>query len=284
MALFDPAVTVVCDAPIHRLATIVPKTATVNVRETLAGGALAKQRTRHADFICVPGKMVRDELMKSRSLPESRIWITGFAANDPLFRGESLPLPFALPTGGKVVLYAPTDHPPFSSAPMLAERVAALIAGGRDDVTVIVKPHPRTCEFRPNWLAAWTQAAAKDKRLILAADPAADAAPYLLAADALVSDASGVALQYLALDRPVVLISNPEAGADERFDPEALEWRWRDMGEEVSDVGNLAAAVGRALDAPGARAAARRRYRQQLFDDLTDGRAVERIVDRIAGL
>ena len=228
--------------------------------------------------------MARDELMKARSLPESRIWVTGFAASDPLFRGESMALPFQLPKGKKVVLYAPTDHPPFSSAPMLAELAAPLILGGRDDAVVIIKPHPRTCEFRPAWLAAWRQAAAKDSRLFLAVDPAADAAPYLMAADVLVSDASGVALQYLALDRPIVLVTNPEAGADESFDPDAIEWRWRDLGEEVADVGNLARAVGRALDDSAAGAAARRRYRDLLFDDLTDGRAVDRIVDRIAAL
>jgi glycosyltransferase involved in cell wall biosynthesis/tetratricopeptide (TPR) repeat protein len=282
---FDPAVTVVCDAPIHRLAAMLPKTATVNIRETLAGGGLARRPIRHADFVCVPGPMARDELLKSRALPESRVWVTGFAANDPLFAGKTSPLPFELPKGRKVVLYAPTDYPPFSSAPMLADRVASLIGGERDDIVVIVKPHPRTCEFKPTWVAAWTNAAAKDKRLILAADPAADAAPYLMAADVLVSDASGVMFQYLALDRPIVLVTNPEAGADgERYDPDAIEWRWRDIGQEVFDVADLAKAVENALADPGAGADQRRRYRGLLFGDLTDGRAVERIVDRIAAL
>ena len=284
-AEFDPMVTVICDAPVQRLAAMMPKAATVNIRHTLAGRNFAGRHVRHADFVCVPGTMMRDRLVASGTIPGSRVWVTGYAANDPLFRGDQLPLPFKLPRGLKTVLYAPTHYPPFSSASMLGVDAAALIAGDRDDVTVIIKPHPSTCELRPDWIAAWARAAEANPRVHLVGDPVADVVPYLMAADALVSDASGVIFQYLALDRPIVLIANPAAASDEaRYDPDAIEWRWRDVGEEVADVKKLAAAVERALADPDAGAERRAEYRRLLFDDLTDGRAGQRIVEKVSTL
>jgi len=284
-AEFEPTVTVICDAPVQRLAAMMPKAATVNVRHTLAERNFAARHVRHADYVCVPGALMRDRLVAGGAIPESRVWVTGYAGNDPLFRGDRLPLPFKLPGGAKTVLYAPTHYPPFSSAAMLGGNAAALIAGDRDDVTVIIKPHPQTCELRPDWMAAWRRAAEADSRVRLAGDPLADVAPFLMAADALVSDASGVVFQYLALDRPIVLIANPAAAGDEaRYDPDAIEWRWRDVGEEVTEVKKLAAAVDRALAEPDAGAERRAEYRRRLFDELTDGRAGERIVEKVAAL
>jgi len=284
-AEFDPAVTVICDAPVPRLAAMMPKAATVNIRHTLASRNFYGRHVRHADYVCVPGAMMRDRLVAAGAIPESRVWVTGYAGNDPLFRGERLPLPFKLPRGRKTVLYAPTHYLAFSSAAMVGANAAALVAGDRDDVTVIVKPHPSTCELRPDWMAAWARAAEADARLRLVSDPAADVAPLLMAADVLVSDAAGVIFQYLALDRPIVLIANPAAASDQaRYDPEAIEWRWRDVGEEVTEVKKLAAAVSRALADPEAGSGRRAEYREALFDDLTDGRAGERIVEKVSAL
>ncbi|MCH7550533.1 MAG: CDP-glycerol glycerophosphotransferase family protein [Proteobacteria bacterium] len=131
----------------------------------------------------------------------------------------------------------------------------------------------------------WGRLAARDPHVHLIADPAMDIAPYLLSADVLVSDASGVIFQYLALDRPIVLITNPERAKDTaHYDAEAIEWRWRDVGEEITNVADLAAAVDRALADPGKRAGKRAEYRKLLFDDLTDGGAVRRIVEEVSGL
>lgn len=282
-AAFGPAVTVICDAPVQRLAAMMPKAATVNVRHTLAERNVAGPGVRHADYVCVPGTMMRDKLTGA-GLADSRVWVTGYVPNDPLFRNERPKLPFKLPKANKTVLYAPTHYPPFSSAAMLGADAAALIAGGRDDVTVIVKPHPATCETRPDWMAAWARAAESDARLRLVTEPTADPAPFLMAADTLVSDASGVIFQYLALDRPIVLIRNPSAAGDERYDADAIEWRWRDIGEEVGDVKGLAEAVARALADPDAGAGRRAEYRRLLFDDLDDGRAGDRIVEKVAAL
>ena len=285
LADFGPQVTIVCDAPLERLKALAPETTTVNIRHGLAGRNFAKRTSRHADYNCVSSNMARDGIVATGALPEDRIWVTGFAGNDPVFGGHPLPLSAAAADGRKTVLYAPTHHRAFTSAAMLGERVASLIGGAREDLDLVIKPHPRTCEFRPGWMAAWERLAARDEHVHLVKDPAADIAPLLMAADVLVSDASGVIFQYLALDRPIVLIANPQHARDkEHFDAGAIEWRWRDVGEEVTNVADLAAAVGRALADPGKRAGKRAEYRKLLFDDLTDGGAVGRIVEEVGGL
>ncbi|MCG8508880.1 MAG: CDP-glycerol glycerophosphotransferase family protein [Rhodospirillales bacterium] len=108
---------------------------------------------------------------------------------------------------------------------------------------------------------------------------------YLTAADLLVSDASSAAFQFLALDRPIVLVTNPDHLRDKQnYDPDGIEWAWRDVGEEVLAVEDLAAAVERGLEDPDRGAGNRAKYRERLFGDLTDGRVVKRIVERISGL
>jgi CDP-glycerol glycerophosphotransferase (TagB/SpsB family) len=105
--------------------------------------------------------------------------------------------------------------------------------------------------------------------------------PWLKAADVLVSEPSSIICQYLAVDRPLVLISNPARFASPHYDQRGVEWRWRDVGEEIHHVDQLAAAVSWALDDPSLGARRRAHYRRELFGDLTDGRAAERLAQHI---
>jgi hypothetical protein len=83
----------------------------------------------------------------------------------------------------------------------------------------------------------------------------------------------------------MILVTNPDRAKDtEHFDPHGLEWRCRDMADEVSDVERLPTAVDRALREPAARAERRRHYRDLLFGGFADGRAVERLHAHISGL
>jgi CDP-glycerol glycerophosphotransferase (TagB/SpsB family) len=189
-----------------------------------------------------------------------------------------------LPADRKTVLYAPTWTVGLSSAPMLGERTVELIRGDRRDLTIVIKPHPVTADHHPDWLATWRALAAADAHVHLIDDPAADVMPYLKAADVLISDASSVIFEYLALDRPIILLTNPDRRSVAHFDPNGIEWRWRDVGAEVHDVGDLPAAVSAALDNPVLGVDRRAHYRQELFGDYTDGRAAERIAQKITEL
>jgi hypothetical protein len=126
----------------------------------------------------------------------------------------------------------------------------------------------------------WESLAERDSGVLLvAADD--DITPYMLAADVLVSDASSVIFQFLALDRPIVLVTNPMHRWDPAFDPDDITWLWRDVGDEVTRRDDLAGAVASAL-ADAARGAERRRvYSDRLFGARRDGRNAERVAAHI---
>jgi glycosyltransferase involved in cell wall biosynthesis/Flp pilus assembly protein TadD len=281
---FDPDVVVVCDALPPAARAEIPRAKVVYLQPGFTGAAHMVPLAIAADYACVIEESARARLIAA-GLPSERIWVTGAVQMDPLFRNERGPLPFALPPDRKTVMFAPTFNPHLSAAPMLGAKAAALIRGDRDDLSIVIKPHPITCDHQPQWMEWWRTLAAADPHVHLVADPTADVVPYLQAADVLISDCSSVVFQYLALDRPIVLVTNPARVHDPRgYNADALEWRWRDLGEEVEDVTHLAAAVARALADPGTRADRRAEYRRLLFGTLTDGRAVERLLAKLMEL
>ena len=251
-------------------------------------GLISKNTSRYgarvADYACMTSEAGRDWYVEHGIRPRREWWITGYLQMDPLFRGDALPLPFELAAGSQCVLYAPTWTAGLSSAAMLGERVVELIRGERGDVSIVIKPHPVIFHRQHDRLEVWRRLAKAAPRVHLVDDAAADVMPYLKAADVLVSDASSVVLQYLAVDRPIVQINNPERYASPHYDPQGFEWRWRDVGEEIDDVDDLAAAVGRGLDDPSLGAERRAHYRHELFGDLTDGRSAERLAEKITEL
>lgn len=283
---FRPNVTVIYDAQAANLRKLLGETTIVNICHGVGvDTGFAERGTADADFICVTGPAEGARLRQLTGLPDARVWITGFIDTDMLFSGETPPLPVALPTAGKTLLYAPHFRPEYSSVPMLRGGMARLLTGDRDDIHVITRPHPRILETGGEWLDWFRENARRHPNLHLIEDMDFALSTLMAAADALVSDVSSSAFQFLALDRPVVLIDNParlEPG--DGADPLAIRNAWRDIGEDIGDVSQLAGAVVRAVDGPDRFAEARARRRQELFGDLTDGTAAERIAGRIAAL
>jgi tetratricopeptide (TPR) repeat protein len=282
---FEPQVVVIADIQGQAMRRMLPAARFVYVRHGLVtknhpiGGAAA------CDYYSnVTSEYIAELFAHANNLRREQIWVTGYVPLDPLFRGAQMPLPFPLNRSLKTVLFAPTWNRHLSAADLTRERTVELLRGARDDFNVIIKPHPHTIRNHPDWFVAFRNAVAGRANAWLVEDPAADVTPFLAAADVLVSDASSVALAYLALDRPIVLVTHPRRQQDHGYNPEGLEWQWRDMGEEVTQIEDLPAAVERALVDPGRHAAQRARYRELLFGTLTDGRAAERIAARIAEL
>jgi hypothetical protein len=81
-----------------------------------------------------------------------------------------------------------------------------------------------------------------------------------------------------------VLVDPPGYSNSEAYDPAGYEWTWRDVGSRAVDAPSLVAAVRRALDAPQERAEQRALYRQRVFGRWDDGRAAQRIAERIFAL
>lgn len=254
----------------------------VHTRHGLANKGVPARSFRAADYVCVTSEFVRDEFLAQGIRPRRAYWVTGYVQMDNLF---SAPRPPQIPPGRKVVLYAPTWHDGLSSLPMLGDRVVDLLHGERDDTFVAIKPHPLVQQGQDPKLAPWMQTLREAVRgrsnTCLIEDRAEDVMPWLKAADVLVSDASSVQLEFLALDRPLVLLDHPGRATSPYYDPAGLEWAWRDMGERVGEAGLLPRALATALDEPGRRADIRAVYRQRLFGENCDGRSGERLAAHI---
>lgn len=264
-----------------------PRVVVVNVRHGMVSKHVvrrlpARRSARWFDFVCIGAEPSVPSYEQNDASPRE-YWHTGYPQLDPLFRRDSPPA-MPLPSGRKTILYAPTWNLGLTSAAMLGRRVVELIRRGAPDANVIIKPHPVIGDWRPRWMATWAQLDATDHGVHLVRDTHADVTRYMLAADVLVSDASSAIFEFLALDRPIVLVTNPDHAADPAYDPGSILWTWRDVGEEVHRAEDLPEAMARAVRRPDLHAARRQHYARALFGPFTDGRNHERVAERVLGL
>lgn len=267
----------------HRL----PGVVAVNVRHGMVSKHVvrrlpARRSARWFDFVCIGAEPSIASYEESQVSPRE-YWHTGYPQLDPLFRRD-LPPPLPLPAGRKTILYAPTWNLGLTSATMLGSRLAELVRREARDVNIIVKPHPVIGDWRPRWMAEWSRIEAAEPGVHLVRDTHADITRYMLAADVLISDASSAIFEFLALDRPIVLVTNPAHSADPAYDSESILWTWRDVGREIHDVNRLPGAVAEALAHPAAGADRRRHYADRLFGPFTDGRNHQRVADKLLAL
>ena len=169
---FDPEVVIVSDAQARVLRARLPRARFVQTRHGLISKRHADDVARDADYLCVSSAAVRDGYIQRGAEPRRGFWVTGGGQTAPLSRPSPLaepqdaPQPKPLPAaaraapGRKTVLYAPTFNPMLSSAPMLGADIAPLIRGRRDDLFLIIKPHPLIGETQPQWMAWWRAASA----------------------------------------------------------------------------------------------------------------------------
>ena len=282
---FGPHVVVMAASPhLEYFRHHLPRAFIANVRHGLIGKQGLRRLPQRAsarrfDAVCVGDPLRKAHYERAGARPET-FWETGYPQMDPLFRGDPAPV-LPLDPRQPTVLYAPTWNLGLSSADLVGARLVDLVRGEASAVNIVVKPHPVIGDWRPTWMARWARLAAAHPNVHLVDDTHADVVPYLSASDVLVSDASSVIFEYLALDRPVVLITNPRHRADPAWLPDDIVWRWRDLGHELLDVEALPAAIAAALCDPAARGDRRRAYARTLFGRFTDGKNAERAAAHI---
>ena len=282
---FKPDVVVVGGTQTAQVRELVPNALIIAAPVFLASQLRFRAAFEGADIVCAPGPVVGDAWVKMGLVDELQLRVIGHLPLDPLFRGDALQTPRALMDATKTVLYAPGHRAQMSSLAMLGENIVELIRGSRHDVTLVIKPHPETFIRQPKWIETWAKAARENDRVVLVEDPDAHMLPYLQAADVLLSDVSSAVFDFLAVDRPILLLRNPEHTADkEGYDPQGIEWRWREVGREIGRIDDLARAVDLALKTPDAGTELRARYRNALFGETMDGATAERFVDLITEL
>lgn len=174
-----------------------------------------------------------------------------------------------------IVIYAPTWSPYSSLNGMGEEIVERLRANG---FQVIVKLHDRSYDRRQRGSGGidWAQRLARyadDPHVRVARE--ADGTPLLAAADAMVSDHSSIAFEYMLLDRPIVVIDCPRLIEKAAINPEKVE-RLRSAAVTVRDPRAMALAVDRGLRQPSLLSERRRQTGAELF--YRPGTATERAV------
>ncbi len=140
----------------------------------------------------VDGSMQRDDILRSLGIDPSR----------------------------RTVLYAPT-WTPYASLNVMGEELVAQL--GRAGFCVIVKLHDNSRDSDPrnsggiNWVERLTPILRRHDGHLAARGTIA---PYLVAADVMISDHSSAGFEYLLLDRPLIRIEMPELIARTNIHPD----------------------------------------------------------------
>ncbi|MGE3166504.1 MAG: CDP-glycerol--glycerophosphate glycerophosphotransferase [Planctomycetota bacterium] len=158
-------------------------------------------------ILCVGPHHVREIRAREAcaDLPAKRLVAHGYAHLETLSALAAAARATAPIAHGRNVLIAPSWGPDGLFETCGAELVEPLLAAGW---SVTLRPHPMTRRRRPEVLRALEQRFASDPRVAIESD--VRTTQSLLTATALISDWSGVALEYaFATERPVLFVDVP---------------------------------------------------------------------------
>ena len=278
---FKPAVLVVSDKPDKHLRHRLPQTLIVHTRHGISQKNYVGLCLPLVDFVCVSSPWVEQDCIDHGWTPRLDFWHTGFVGSDPLFQPPTHP---PERTAGKTLLIAPTFNPLLCTLNAIGADWIVPLRRQHPDLNIIIKPHPHTAKYNPRgWAIA--QQLAKQPGVHLVNDTHSDIYPLLHRADVLMSDVSSVMFFFLALDRPVILVDNPQAPNDpSSYQPDGIEWTWRDFGPRISHGDQVVDALCRCLQKPGEYQTQRHLYANRIFGELRDGCAADRIAAKITAL
>jgi hypothetical protein len=176
------------------------------------------------------------------------------------------------------VLYAPT-WTRFSSLNAMGEEVLGRLvdAGYR----VLVKLHEKSLDPAfvnsggVDWVGRLKPILARGKGHLISS---ADASPWLVAADVLITDHSSIGFEYLLLDRPVIRIAMPELISRADIAPEYVKLLAA-VSTTVENAAGVVAAVDRALADPARLSDARCALAADLFHG--PGQATDRAIHEL---
>jgi len=135
-------------------------------------------------------------------------------------------------------------------------------------VNVIVKLHDRSLDRRPfysggvDWPSALGPVLAGTRGVLA---PGHDISPYLVAADAMITDHSSAGFEYLLRDRPIVRIHRPELIRAANIHGDYVDLLASVSRSVDTDVRQTVDAVERSLAAPDALSDTRRQVAADLF-------------------
>lgn len=263
----QPALLISCQ-PFSVLAANFPDIPKIQLLHGMAdkrGELFGPQKLTDFTHLFSPAPVVT-ELARERLLgrdqaghPPIEIVEIGCPKTDDLFDGtfarDEVVRSLGLPADRPTVLYAPTWEKEASLEQHGEQIVSAL---SELEINLLVKPHPLTVADRTDPFLIENGHGGKDWTHILKGwerhrsnlrwvrDSYAN--PYLVAADLLVSEGSGVAFEFVLLNKPIVFIDTPLVY--ERHGIDNLHHRLRTCGSIVSRIEDLTSVVEQNLRCP----------------------------------
>lgn len=284
-----PKIIVLSDTPmelIHKIRLTLPDTLIVNTRHGLGDKNYAYYASAIVDYVCASSEHVAKTQILSGYLNPDSVWITGFPQMDPLFKMFSQHSPS--PTkSAKHILFAPTFTQGMNAGELIGENPVRMLRGHHHEWHVTVRPHPHMRQSHPRLLQQWEKSIAEEGNAVLDMNFDKHPAETIFQSDILVSDFSSLALQYLALDRPIVcFVQEERASQSPYFDPNAYEVKLGEAALKVSKVSELANAVEVSLNEGQSSliVSKRQALANELFGELRDGDAAKRIAKNIMNI
>lgn len=235
-----------------------------------------REKALRYDLLCLPGRYHAEQYRARGLIREDggRCLLTGFPKVDRLRDNavdrDGVLRELGLDPGRPTVLYAPTGGK-HNSLDVMGEALVATI-GAQEDWNLLVKPHDH-----PKRAVDWFSLLAplENERVRVVRGP--DVVPLLLAADALLTDASSVAVEYTLLDRPMVFVDVPKLFKNviKRGAALDLETYGREVGLVAKTPEAVVDALREALAHPARESALRQQMAAHVFHD--PGGAAERV-------
>ncbi|RQD64713.1 MAG: hypothetical protein D5R98_03870 [Desulfonatronovibrio sp. MSAO_Bac4] len=224
--------------------------------------------------MCVPGPWHKRRLEDNVFIP---IEVTGYIKSDMLFGPDAVNkskfcMDMNIDPEKKIILFAPTFNEELSAIPVIKDKVSELTGPDR---IVMVKLHHMT---DPYWIKMYQNMAREHPDIIYLDDT--DYSGMMHAADVMVSDVSSMFIEFMFLNKPVVLYKNPRLEEYPSFNPNNIEYRVRDAVQEADTFPQLQQEIERALENPQMLSARRKHYIEEL-DYGQDGQCAKRAGEAI---
>ncbi|MBU4569902.1 MAG: CDP-glycerol glycerophosphotransferase family protein [Proteobacteria bacterium] len=274
---FDPDVTIVADACHFRIPQL---RNVINVGHgMICKGAFytdseITRRENLSQLLLVPGPLHRRRLLDNVFIP---IRLTGFIRSDQLFgpkaqTKEQFCARQGIDPAKRIVLFAPTYNPELSAMHCLQEGIRKV---ADKDTVLLIKLHNMT---EDRFKELYSNIAAASPGIFYLED--ADYSGMMHAADLMISDVSSIFIEFLLLDKPIILFNNPRLKEFPLYRAEDIEYMTRDAAVLVNSQEDLLQAVKAELAQPQRRSAIRKRYAMAL-DHGRDGQSVRRAAEAI---
>lgn len=240
------------------------------------------------DLLLLPGKRERDKFASLGVLDKTKYALIGHPKSDRILRGE-LTKEIARERYGlsdkPTILYAPT-HGALSSFFSWGLDICKAVPA---DWNLIVKPHPVLATTTAaegaggETIAHVKEYLKKRGALWLPLEP--DVVPLMAASDALITDYSSVAEEYLVFDRPLIFADHL-ANATGRDRQQRDKGDWNELfatGMHVTEIGAMREAIAGVLQNSDGQGSNRRKLRDYVFENL-DGHCAARAAQAIREL